>query len=78
MPIDEDHQVISSQVQLESFTAGIVESDYANEVKWGVALQEVDSEVLVCDHTRLAIDNAEVLYRMLGNLVRVFHWTTHV
>ena len=51
MPINEDHEVVSCQIQLECLACSVVKCDDTDQFKWQIALQKVNCEVLVCYHT---------------------------
>ena len=78
VPIHEDHEVISRQVQLECLARLVVEGHDADQFEGQVALQEVYGEVLVRHFARLAVDDAELLDRVLGDLVGILDWSAHV
>lgn len=78
MAIHQNHQIVPRQVQLESLACGVIEGNNTDELEGEVALQKVNRQVLVRDHARFSINDAEVFDWMLRGVILIVHWAAHV
>ena len=78
MSVNQYHEVVPCQIQLECLTCSVVKGNNPDKFKWQITLQKVYREVLVCYHTWLSVNDSEFFNRVLGDLISILDRSTHV